>query len=160
MNGSLAFLSTFQNQLSSFQLRLPNLTVLNLHNVLLCEDHVPLLSGIFNVLKGQLIGLGLTLHDACKNGWASDVEGKMMMFEAIAKLSRLRVLLFPQWKKVVRKNVAVLTPLKKLSRLTVLVHQELKGSYIDAAIAVVPGLEFSLVPERKFDFEMDHVYDD
>lgn len=159
-NGSLAFLNTFQSQLSDMQLRLPNLTVLNLHNLFLGEDHVPLLSGVFSVLKRQLVGLGLTLHEDCRKELAADVDGKMKIFEAIAKLSKLRVLLFPQWKKIVRKNIAVLTPLKKLRHLTVLVHQEMKGSVIDAALSVVPGLEFSLVPERKFDFEMEHESDD
>ena len=147
MHGSLAFLSGLQHQLSSLQLRLPNLTVLNLHSLSIGEEHVCLLSGIFNVLKGHLMGLGLTLHPDCTKSFAADVQGKLRFFTAIAKLSKLRVLLLPQWNKIVRKNVSVLTPLKKLSRLTVLVHQDLKTSLIDPAVSVMPGLEFTVVPE-------------
>lgn len=158
--GSLAFLNSFQSQLSSLQLRLTHLTVLNLHSVNIGEEHVSVLSGIFNLLKKRLIGLGLTVHDSCKKDLRSDGEGKMRLFEAISKLSGLRVLLFPQWRKIVRKNVAVLTPLKKLSWLTVLVHEEVKESVMHAAVRVVPGLKFQVVPERKFDFEMDHNHDD
>lgn len=159
-NGSLAFLSTFQSNLYSLQLRVPNLTVLNLHDVFLAEEHVSLMSGIFNMLKGQLLGLGLTIHEDCKKQIAADVETKMAIFEAIAKLSKLRVLLFPQWRQVVRKHFAVLTPLKKLGGLTVLLHEGLKDSSSEACCRIVPGLDLTLVSERKFDFQMDHVYDE
>lgn len=106
------------------------------------------------------MGLGLTVHPECRRMFSSNVDGKMKLFEAMGKLSKLRVLLFPQWKSVVRKNVAVISPLKKLSRLVVLVHQMLKQDLVASAVGVVPGLDFKFVPERKFDFEMDHVHDD
>lgn len=59
-----------------------------------------------------------------------------MLFQDIARLRNLQVLALPQWDEFVGKNVAVLVPLSKLDKVTVLVHESTKSSTISATYSL------------------------
>jgi hypothetical protein len=85
------------NALDAIADTLPNLSVLGIHGLRLRTEHIPSLISLCSVLREKLIGLSLCLED-----WMFDqFDGYMYLMEAIGKLRKLEMLVFPDWKEFV-----------------------------------------------------------
>lgn len=87
---------------------MPNLRVLGV-SLNLLSDIMHVLASICSVMRNQLQGVSIPMH-----GWhigGHSLVSKQVFFEAVGKLRKWKMLLFPQWKKFVGKDVSVLEPL-------------------------------------------------
>lgn len=70
-----------------------------------------------------------------------------MFFQAISRLTHLKVLALPQWELFVQQESLALVPLRQLDLLKLSVHEYTKHS---TAGAIVPGLRFFRADSHKF----------
>ena len=124
------------------------LKVLGLHGAQGCTRHLKELTDLLSSLKGSLTELSISVSSwEFKHG----DQDKLVFFQAIARLTRLRVLaLSPLGQFVGKQNFSVLAPLQRLDRVKMLVHEETTSDDVAAAAAIVPGFRFYRADSCRF----------
>ena len=78
-------------------------------------------------------------------------QGKLVFFQALARLTRLQVLALSHWEQLVGKqNPSVLAPMRRLDRVKVLMPDNTASDAVAAAVAIAPGFRFYRADCRSF----------
>ena len=76
---------------------------------------------------------------------------KLVFFQAIARLTHLRVLELLPWEQLMGKhNSTVLAPMQRLDRVKVLVPDNTARDAVADAVTIVPGFSFYRADCRRF----------
>ena len=126
------------------------LRVLGLHRAHLRTSHLMEITGLCTALQGSLTGLAISAST-----FAFGDQDELVFFQALAKLTRLRVLALSPWREWVGKNISLgLVPMQGHKGLKMLVPEKsASDAYLVAhavSSACVPGVRFPRVDGRRF----------
>jgi hypothetical protein len=121
---------------------LPKLSVLGIHGLKLRSDHIPVLTSMFRLLSGQITGLSLSLKDWAFEGF----RGEKFLLEAIGKLYNLEMLVFPEWKKLLKDKEFLLHTLERKKKCLVFVRGTPGKEHLADVAAAAPNLTILSAP--------------